>query len=135
MNPFFTSQSALWRHLVLALSGAVWLPALCAERMDSCPPEMPASPVQWTRIPDGWTPFTASALLRSGAGFASGPPGPKADLIPYSVDQRKHKSVAAWKFAPHAFPDRLRPVCCYGRGGEAARSRKSDRRLAPCASG
>ncbi|MBV6323931.1 STY0301 family protein [Duganella violaceipulchra] len=99
-----------------------------------CPAALPVSAIQSVAPPEGWKARPTAPFLLSSAGFNGGPPEMIADLVPYSVvEKRAQQMVETWKFDPDSFPDGLWLACGYGgAGGEITLSRQIDSTFSVC---
>ncbi|MHA4868206.1 STY0301 family protein [Duganella sp. PWIR1] len=91
----------------------------------TCPDVIPAATVKVELVLDKWAPSVLSDFRLSSAGFNNGPPEKHADLKPYSVTEKRHRSVAIWRFDGDEFADGLWLACSYGGvAGEITLARK-----------
>lgn len=80
----------------------------------TCPELIPAAAIKVDPMLEKWTPSVPSVFRLSAAGFNSGPPEKRADLKPYSVTEKRQRSVSVWQFDEGEFADGLWLACSYG---------------------
>jgi hypothetical protein len=118
---------------VMASSVEGWAMGRPVQQIE-CPAVLPISAIQSVAPPEGWKARPTAPFLLSSAGFNGGPPEMIADLVPYSVvEKRARQTVETWKFDPDSFPDGLWLACGYGGvGGEITLSKQIDRTFSIC---
>ncbi|MTV40450.1 STY0301 family protein [Duganella radicis] len=102
-------------RLVVVAVLVVPAPVLAAEVSPlTCPDVIPAATIKVDPMLERWAPSVLSDFRLSAAGFNSGPPEKRADLKPYSVTEKRQRSVSVWRFDEGEFADGLWLACSYG---------------------
>lgn len=91
----------------------------------TCPDVVPAVTIKVENPQEQWTPGVLSDFQLSSAGFNGGPPEKRAELKPYSITEKRRRSVSTWLFDEGEFADGLWLACSYGgAAGEIILARK-----------
>lgn len=118
-------------HVVIALSASIFSQQSFAsgQKID-CPTEMPTALVQFTGVPDGWTPFVPQPLALTSAGFMQASPEKMAHLKPFSTSENRKHVIVTWKFEGDYLQGKW--LACDYAGGAVSLSKEIDRSISSC---
>lgn len=118
-TPFFLTSAGV---MLLALAPA----ASAVEQRVQCPLELPASALQLTQVPAGWTGFVPYKFLLNSAQFMSGPPSDMAISMgeEFVLDKRRKQTRYSRLNEGIQYKGGKWMACFYGGGNDAMLSRR-----------